>query len=839
MRKISHERVGEYLKTALEIIHKHGNEYSYRLLIIEMEKRLKPDIYEMSKSKTGGTRWITRFYFWTIGLVKGGFLKKEKKRWYLTNEGLKLINKTPLELIQISGESYTEWEVKQEKSEEVSIKTPLSVADALKDVSPASRPVASSMKIKVDDVSFNDLLINVEKCLIQIPPFQRSFVWSPRAIVDLLDSIYKGYPIGSFIFWKTVKRLPHHRQIGGVDLNDKVSQGTLIDYVLDGQQRITSLYAAVRGAKIEEEYYRFYFDLSTGKFDYKRILEEEQNNNLPMDFTLVSLPNIFVESTEYFKYIEQFPGRHRDVLHDLFNRFKEYPFSVIYVRDEEESVDKIGDKEDLEKIVKIFLRINDTGKKLSTVAKMTALCWQKNFDLSKKFNELLPESGELSTIREDTILQIASTILNNKKCKTSNILETNIDELKEKWDKIVKSFYLALDFVKNNLEIKNIKYIPFDSILVPLSYFYWKDNKHVINGKQASELSKWFWKVSLSNRFGSSAESKIEEDCNKFDKLLDGEEPQFDYPIDWETLKSRLINQDFYFGNAFCKTVLSLYSYKKPRNIKDGSIVDLTKDFSSYNKKQFHHFFPKNYLNEIDQSHKEFRESIVNIAFTPAILNIEISDAPPSDYIGILRKNNIGLEESLKTHLIDGIKEFGISDNNFDKFLQKRAEKIVNEFRYLTGFKSLTERQLEEQPSIPVDLFETKMRRLINSSLINEYGEDYWDESIPEDIRSVVNRKIQHDINLHPYNEPKYVHCEERLNFADIMDYLKIIMVNWTLFKNIFGSKSELEKHFLSVNNYRNSIKHVKEIDVVDKKSGEAAILWFKKIFDGIENKEL
>jgi len=838
MRKISLQRAGEYLETALEIINKHGNEYPYRLLILEMEKKLKLNDYETSKTKTGGIRWRTEFVFWTIGLVKGGFIKKQKKRWYLTNEGLRLLDKSPLELVRISDESYNKWKDKQEKPDKTVIKTPLTIIEALKDISPTLRPIASSMKIKVDDVSFNDLLVNVEKCLIQIPPFQRNFVWSARAIVDLLDSIYKGYPIGSFIFWKTVKRLPHHRQIGGVDLNDKVPQGTLIDYVLDGQQRITSLYAAVRGAKIEEEYYKFYFDLSTGKFNYERVSEEEENNkkSLP-DFTLVLLPNIFVESANYFKYIEQFPERHRNVLHDLFNRFKEYPFSIIYVRDEEEGVNRVDNREDLEKIVKIFLRINDTGKKLSLVAKMTALCWEKNFDLSKKFDELLPESGELATIREDTILQIASAILNNKKCKTNNILEINIDELKEKWDEIVKSFYLALDFVKNNLEIKNIKYIPFDSILVPLSYFYWKDDKYQITGQQANELSKWFWKVSLANRFSSSAESKIEEDCNEFDKLLNREESQFNYPIDWETLKLRLINQDFYFGNAFCKTVLSLYSYKKPRNLKDDSLVDLTKDFSSYNKKQFHHFFPRNYLSGTDQSHKEFKESIVNIAFTPAILNIEISDAPPSDYIKILRENNDRLEESLKTHLIDGIKEFGISDNDFDKFLRKRAEKIVNEFRYLTGLESLTERQLEEQPSIPVDLFETRMRRLINSSLTSEHGDDYWGESIPEDIRGVVNRKIQHDINLHPYNEPKYVHCEERLNLVDIMDYLKIIMVNWTLFRNIFVSKSELEKHFLSINNYRNSIKHVKEMDVVDKKSGEAATLWFKKIFDGLENK--
>jgi len=836
MRKISLERIGEYLKTAIEIVAEHGNEYPSRLLILEMQKKIKPDEYERSRSKTGAIRWVTKFRFWTICLVKGGFIKKQKKRWYLTNEGLKLLNKTPLELVKISNESYNEWEEKKEKSEKATTKAPLSIAETLKDISPTSRPVASSMKIKVDSIGFNDLLVNVEKCLIQISPFQRTFVWSASAIVELLDSIYKGYPIGSFIFWKTIKRLPHHRQIGGVDLSEKVQHGSLIDYIIDGQQRITSLYAAIKGAKIEDNYYKFYFDLSTGKFNYEKDLEEENNERLTLDYAQVQLPKIFVESTEYFRHIEQFPERHRNVLHDLFNRFKEYPFSIIYVRDEEENNDTTDNREDLEKIVKIFLRINDTGKKLSIVAKMVALCWEKGFDLRKKLNELLPESGELTEIREETILQIASVILNNKKCRTRNILEdTNIKELQENWYKITEAFNVTLDFLKDSLRIKNFRYLPFDSILVPLTYFHYKN--HNPSNDQIDNLTEWFWKVSISNRYGSTVESKIEEDCNYFDQILDGKKIDFNYPIDWDTFKLRVIEQKYNFGNAFCKTILSLYSYFQPKNFKDNRDIDLSlNNFSNFSRRNLHHFFPRAYLRQIAYPREELIDSIANIAFAPAITNIEISSQAPSEYLKEFKRLNQEINETLKTHLIQDVKEFGLLDNNYELFLNKRAEKIENEFRFLLGLTSRTERLLEEQPTVPIDLFEIKMRNLINISLINEYGEDYWEESIPEDIRNVVDRKIKHDINLHPYNQQKYLRCEERLNFLDIMDYLKTIMVNWTLFKNIFESKSELEKHFLNLNNYRNSIKHAKEIDIVDKKAGEAAVMWFNKVFEGIED---
>jgi hypothetical protein len=67
------------------------------------------------------------------------------------------------------------------------------------------------------------------------------------------------------------------------------------------------------------------------------------------------------------------------------------------------------------------------------------------------------------------------------------------------------------------------------------------------------QLQAWFWKACLSNRFSSTVESRIEEDCEAFDKILDGESVEFPYQIDWETFKTRLIAQDYNLRNAFCK----------------------------------------------------------------------------------------------------------------------------------------------------------------------------------------------------------------------------------------------------------------------------------------------
>ncbi|MBN2389201.1 MAG: DUF262 domain-containing protein [Anaerolineae bacterium] len=98
------------------------------------------------------------------------------------------------------------------------------------------------------DVLFADIDIG----RIKIPSFQRDFVWTREQTAKLLDSIIKGFPIGTFIFWKTQEYLRHVRNIGDVDLPEPPA-GEPIQYVLDGQQRITSLYAARKGVRMTKE----------------------------------------------------------------------------------------------------------------------------------------------------------------------------------------------------------------------------------------------------------------------------------------------------------------------------------------------------------------------------------------------------------------------------------------------------------------------------------------------------------------------------------------------------------------------------------------------------------
>lgn len=92
----------------------------------------------------------------------------------------------------------------------------------------------------------------IENGQIKIPQFQREFVWTMQKSAALIDSIIKGYPIGTFIFWRTNERLRSVKNIGKLDLPEP-KPGEFVDYVLDGQQRLTSLFASLQGVILKEK----------------------------------------------------------------------------------------------------------------------------------------------------------------------------------------------------------------------------------------------------------------------------------------------------------------------------------------------------------------------------------------------------------------------------------------------------------------------------------------------------------------------------------------------------------------------------------------------------------
>ncbi len=125
-------------------------------------------------------------------------------------------------------------------------------------------------KITVFPDTLANLMIAVQKGNYRIPQFQREYVWEKRRIIELFDSIYKEYPIGSFFIWKAARE---HNNLfrHAIDLNIRpIQEGDNLSFILDGQQRITSLYVTLQGLTANDtDYGRICFDLQEEKFTHR------------------------------------------------------------------------------------------------------------------------------------------------------------------------------------------------------------------------------------------------------------------------------------------------------------------------------------------------------------------------------------------------------------------------------------------------------------------------------------------------------------------------------------------------------------------------------------------
>lgn len=349
----------------------------------------------------------------------------------------------------------------------------------------------------------------------------------------------------------------------------------------------------------------------------------------------------------------------------------DYKFSVIYVKDQP-----------LDVVCRIFERINNSGTVLNVVDLMTAKTWSADFNLREKLFDFEKQLKNYSyeSLPDITILQcISSHIL--RFCTRKDILSLAREQIEENWDKSVESIKKSIDYLYK-LNICTATILPFNAMIIPLSYFYFKTNCVDENSDQAKVINQWFWRAAASNRYDSALESKIAEDIKKFDGLLSHESVSFDYQFSIISA-GKIKDQNYKLRNAFCKTILCLFATKKPLNFKNNSQINLKESFSKYSSKEFHHLFPRNYLKRTKDDLEDFSDSIANIAFAPASLNKEMLDKAPSNYLEKLGNEKIG--QSLKTHLIPDLERSGLFEDNFSKLLDYRSAQILTELENLTG----------------------------------------------------------------------------------------------------------------------------------------------------------
>lgn len=572
---------------------------------------------------------------------------------------------------------------------------------------------------KPDTKRYTELIFQIEKWQIKVPKFQRDFVRSVENTAKLLDSILKWYPIWTFILWETSERLNDIKNIWNLSL-PPIPDWEKVQYVLDWQQRITSLYAAYKWAKIQKIWEKKIIDYSEIYVDLDINPDDEDNQIIVAEkpeWKFISLHEILNFDEYLIKIKDEYDNEDFNKIHRYSQAFQTYDFSTILLR-----------KDNIESAIEVFTRINTEWKKLTLFEIMSAKTFdeQRNFDMDERYHEFVEKLKQIwyETISSMTILSLISLIISkNKECKSKVILQLDKDKIIDIWNEAISCIEWAIDYFRSVYRIPVSSFLPYDSLLVPFSYFYYY-KKDVPSGEQAKRLEEFFWRMSLSNRYSSSTEGKLAQDIKRIDNILSWERPTYsDDIIVRLTSPKDLINTYFRTGNSYCKAILCLLAYHEPKDFRNNWKVILDNSYlKQWNSKNYHHFFPKAYLTN---NWIENENSLVNITLVSADLNKnKIRAKAPSQYIQEFADENEWLTETLKSHLID-INSWVLSDD-YNVFLEKRANLMFNELQNRINCNHTENKENEELKEIILkwenEWFELKssMRYDIKQWIVNQ-----------------------------------------------------------------------------------------------------------------------
>jgi len=503
--------------------------------------------------------------------------------------------------------------------------------------------------------SLNKLIERIRNGDIKIPAFQREFVWDQNQILHLLDSINRGYPVGSVLLWLTDERLAATRNIGGFNLPDTPEKYP-VNYVLDGQQRLTSIYATLTlENRKDDSMFSIFYDISKNIF---LPTKEECEKPFPI--------NVLFDTIAFLKEITTLKDEDsQQRVAELQTRFKEYDIPVVTITEQEH-----------EQVCIIFERINNSGTGLTLYELMSAWTWSNEFDLREEFQEFVNELEEkgFGNLNQDILLRIIGGVIRNK-IGSKDILELKPEIIRSNIERVKAASFLAIDFLSTELKITSLDFLPFPMQLVPLTVFF--DKMKTPTAIQSKKIRNWFWKSSFSGRYSKATEQNI---CLDIEDMLaiikDESSPAFEFRANVNP--TIFASKKFQKQAVITKAFIVLLAQQQPRNLLNGQAIDIGRALSSYNYKEFHHVFPQAFLKSkgIDSSKINV---LANYCFLSSAVNKTISDKNPSEYFQLIPlelRNGI-----LRSAIIPD--DLTITTDDYDSFLESRSKLLFSHLEKL------------------------------------------------------------------------------------------------------------------------------------------------------------
>ena len=506
------------------------------------------------------------------------------------------------------------------------------------------------------------LIQNIDSGFIKLPTFQRPQVWKIGQVIDFLDSIKNGYPIGSLLFWLTQMKLGFERNIGGFQVPDTPEKHPR-NYVLDGQQRLSALYAVLsHHPEFLDERFKVIYDLEQREF--VRYKEESPTLHLPL--------NILYDTKQFLRFQAQLESiQGGDALIEEANRlwetFHDYVVPIVTVPDA--SIETVGT---------IFERINSRGTRLTIFDLMVAATWQlideEEFNLRERVDSVLDHLAEkdFGGIEDTSVLRALSVVTNDSAKKESilSLRDLTKSDLQVNLEKTRSALARAVDFLVTEVTVPSSDFLPYERQIILLAYLMSK--KPSLTTEEFGVLRRWFWRTSFAERYRRGGEGLFDEDLQYALKALSD-----------DTVLSRFgsipdanffIDSQFRKGAAAAHAFAALLASQGPRNITNGAAIDIGLSLSQYNRKEFHHLFPRAYLKS-QSVDKDLINSLANICLLTASENKKIGSASPSSYVVQIRENlGADFEAVMQSNLIPAECIDLMLADDYPGFLETRAE---------------------------------------------------------------------------------------------------------------------------------------------------------------------
>ena len=503
---------------------------------------------------------------------------------------------------------------------------------------------------------------------IKLPKFQRDFVWTRQQVLDLLDSIARGYPIGSFLLWKSTVNLASETTIAGLAVETRYDSDESA-YLLDGCQRLSTICGALHWEPNEdpESFWNLVYELEEERFLHRHDLADPPVSQVPL--RLLDTPD------DYFSRLNGLSLELQQRAQTLFKRITGYEVAVVTLQ-----------ATPLSEVGRIFERVNTRGTPLATVELVRAATWQPDFDLLDEIDgirEVLARKHYALIDRKLILRAIAAAT--GKGFTTANVEELPFLDtlaLRSAVSVVKEAARRAVDFLTTEIGTPTAEALPYaNQFAVVVELFRQVPQP---TSTQYAAIRGWFWQTALTGYYDGWNTRKMVADLTAIQRFRQGAKM---IEVQCPPLSTRLWKADQYRrDSARTKALALMLAAAGPLDLRTGARIDSGRALAMTNDMQFHHFFPKAWLMRQETPYEE-ANLLANIVMLTAISNQAVAGYPPAAYLKdeIEVCGETEMRRRMESLLISPPAFEAAMKGDYKSFVDARAETLLAWANDLTG----------------------------------------------------------------------------------------------------------------------------------------------------------